>query len=122
MNLSTAPQKTALDGSGGVDRYEELRRYVLGEAFEPELSGVGLAVFKRAGLRAWLEATQEHEWQMARPAQPRAGASPARSSIAQVDEVDIELARVVVAMALEQVQQEGATACMAKRRRSVSSI
>ena len=52
------------DGSGQVTRYEDLRRHVVGDGGGHRL---GLALFHREGMKAWLDAWSTCTTQDARP-------------------------------------------------------
>ena len=42
-----------------IHRYEQLRSQALGELF-PDVQGLGLAMFMRKGMAAWIQAWSEH--------------------------------------------------------------
>ena len=93
------------DGTRG-EEYERLRRFVLGEAIEPGARPVGLAVLRRAGLRAWVEALEAVGQDRTLAAQCKgAEAEPPNA----VDSLDAELARVITAMVLGAIATGAAT-------------
>lgn len=106
MNDLTAPNRD-FDGVAVRGRYEELRRYVLGEPLElgTMAKGAGLALLKRLGMRAWLEAAG----QCAKPTTRPASLAEASNGLHVAQGLDAELARVMATIVLRRVEQEQRT-------------